>query len=224
MATQGYSAYGTQVRLSDGVVLGPNAITGASNAAPILVTTATGHGVIDVSWGTIAGIIGNVAANGGWILEPVTATQLRLRGSVGNGTYAGGGTLTIPGTFASIAELTNVQDAGSRTDLIDVSSHDGNGYSSEIPTLKRTNTMRLDINLVPDHPTHDETTGLLSLYNSGVRRDWLLVLPPYPGTGVKATGHLYGAVTYYTLPLPVTGAVQAQMELSFDGAFTWASG
>jgi hypothetical protein len=142
---------------------------------------------------------------------------------VGNGTYTSGGTLTKVGTFASIAELTNVQDAGSRVDMIDVSSHDGSGYSSEIASLKRTNAMRLSINLVPDAPTHDETTGLLSLYNSGAARDWLLVLPPYPGTGVKATGHLHGVVSYYTLPLPVNGAVTAEMELAFQGAFTWTS-
>ena len=195
----------------------------ATNASPIVLTLANPHGVVDVSWGTVVGVVGNTGANGGWVLERVTATQLRLRGSVGNGTYGGGGTLTIPGTFASIAELTNVQDAGSRTDLIDVSSHDGNHYSSEIPTLKRTNTMRLSINLAPDHPTHNETTGLLSLYNSGVRRDWLLVLPPYPGTGVKATGHLFGSVSYYTMPLPVNGAVTAEMELSFDGEFRWSA-
>jgi hypothetical protein len=223
MSTQAYSAYGTQVRVGDGIPLAVLTINAATNTAPILVTTTAAHGVIDVSYATIAGVVGNAGANGSWVVEAVTTTQLRLRNSVGNGTYTSGGTLTKVSTFASIAELTNVQDAGSRTDVIDVSAHDGSGYSSEIATLKRTNTMRLSVNLAPDHPTHDEVTGLLSLYNSGARRDWLLVLPPYPGTGRKATGHLYGAVTYYTMPLPVAGAVTAEMELSFDGAFSWTS-
>ncbi len=223
MPTNAYSAYGTQIRLSDGVVLAPWNITGATNATPIVITTATPHNVPDVSYGTVTGVTGNAGANGSWVVETVTPTTLKLRGSVGNGTYAGGGLFTRTANYATIAELTNVTDAGSRTDLIDVSSHDGFGYSSEIPTLKRTNHMRLDINLVPDHATHDEVTGLLSLYNSGVQRDWLLVLPPYPGTGVRAAGHLYGAVIYYTLPLPVAGAVQAQLELAFDGKFDFQS-
>ena len=116
-----------------------------------------------------------------------------------------------------------MQDAGTRTDIIDVSAHDGSGYSSEIATLKRTNTMRLSINLAPDHPSHDENTGLLSLYNSKAYRDWLLVLPPYPGTGRKAVGHLLGLVSYYTMPLPVAGAVTAELELAFDGKFDWTA-
>jgi hypothetical protein len=223
VTTLAYSAYGTQVRLSDGVPLAPITITAATNTAPIVITTSAAHGVIDVSYGEIAGVVGNAGANGGWVIEAVSPTQLRLRNSVGNGTYTGGGALTKVGTFASIAELTNVDGAGSRTDLIDVSSHDGSGYSSEIATLKRTNTMTLSVNLVPDHPTHNETTGLFYLYNSSAYRHWLLVLPPYPGTGVRAAGHLYGVVSYYTMAIPVTAAQQAQMELAFDGKFEWTS-
>jgi hypothetical protein len=223
MPSAAYSAYGSQVRVGDGIPLAALTINAATNTAPILVTTTAAHGVVDVSYATIVGVVGNAGANGSWVVEFVTTTQLRLRNSIGNGTYTSGGTLTKVSTFASIAELTNVQEAGSRTDVIDVSAHDGNQYSSEISTLKRTNTMRLSINLAPDHATHNETTGLLSLYNSGVRRDWLLVLPPYPGTGRKAAGHLYGSVSYYTMPLPVNGAVTAEMELAFDGPFDWGS-
>jgi hypothetical protein len=222
VSTFAYSAYGTQVRLGDGIPLAPISVTAATNASPIVVTTASPHGVVDVSYATITGAVGNAAANGGWVVEAVNTTQLRLRNSIGNGTYTGGGTLTRESTFASIAELTNVQDAGSRTDLIDVSAHDGSGYSSEIASLKRTNTMRLDVNLVPSHATHNVATGLLGLYASSTYRHWLLVLPPYPGTGVKATGHLYGVVAYYTMGLVVSGAQQAQLELAFDGVFDWA--
>lgn len=223
MSTQAYSAYGTAVRVGDGIPLAALTINAATNTAPILVTTTAPHGVVDVSYAEITGVVGNAGANGSWVVEAVTTTQLRLRNSVGNGTYTSGGTLTKVSTFASIAELTNVQDAGSRTDLIDVSAHDQNGYSSQIPSFKRTNTMRLDVNLAPDAPTHDEVTGLLSLYNSKAYRHWLLVLPPYPATGRKATGHLYGVVAYYTMPLPVGGAVTAQFELAFDGAFVFTS-
>jgi hypothetical protein len=223
MPSAAYSAYGSQVRVGDGIPLAALTINAATNTAPILVTTTAAHGVVDVSYATIAGVVGNAGANGSWVVEAVTTTQLRLRNSIGNGTYTSGGMLTKVGTFASIAELTNVQNAGSRTDVVDVSAHDQNGYSSEIATLKRTNAITLSINLAPDHATHNETTGLLSLYNSKAYRDWLLVLPPYPATGRKAVGHLLGLVSYYTMPLPVAGAVTAEMELAFDGAFTWTS-
>lgn len=222
MATKAYSAYGTQVRIGDGVPLAPLTITNATNATPIVVTTSAAHGVIDVSYATITGVVGNTAANGSWIVEAATPTTLTLRNSVGNAAYTSGGTLTVQSTFAYVVELTNVQDAGSRTDLIDTSAHDGFGYSSQIPTLKRTNQMRLDVNLVPGDPTHDELTGLLGLYGSSAYRHWLLVLPPYPPTGQRSTGHLYGHVNYYTETLPVNGVVQAQFTLAFDGAFLWS--
>jgi hypothetical protein len=166
MATQAYSAYGTQLRVGDGTPLAALTITGATNATPIVVTTSTNHGVTDVSYAIVAGVGGNTAANGSWVVERVSNTTLTLRNSVGNGAYTSGGTLTLQSTFASIAELTNVQDAGSRTDLVQVDAHDGNGYSSEIPTLKRTNQIRLDTNLAVDDPTHDIEDGLLSLYDS----------------------------------------------------------
>lgn len=223
MPTQGYSAYGTQIRVGDGVPLAALTITGATNATPIVVTTSAAHGVVDVSYGTVAGVVGNLGANGSWVLEAVTTTTLRLRNSVGTGAYTSGGTLTKLSTFASIASLTNVQDAGSRTDLVDCSSHDGNGYSSQIPTLKRTNRLRLDVNLVPSHATQSDTTGLLFIHRTKAYRHWLLVLPPYPVTGQKGTGHLYGTVSYLTTGAPVNDVQKAQFELAFDGEFQWTS-
>lgn len=220
MATAAYSALGTAVRVSDGNP-GILTITNATNASPIVITTSAVHGIPDVGWVTVASVGGNTAANGQWVAQRVDNTSLILRGSVGNAAYISGGTATVPGSFASIAELRNVTDAGSRTDLIDVSSHDSGGYSSEIGSLKRMNQMQLDVNLVPDHPSHDALTGLLALYNSGAGRDWLLVLPPYPATGVKATAHFFGRVIYYTVNLPVTAALQAQITLAGDGALTW---
>lgn len=222
MATQAYSAYGTQVRLGDGVSPGGVAISGATNTTPIVITS-TPHGIVDVSYATVSGVTGNLGANGSWIVEAVSPTQLRLKNSVGTGAYVSGGIATITSTFAYVVELTDVQNAGSRTDLIDCSAHDGSGYSSQIPTLKRTNQLQLNINYVPGNPTHDELTGLMSLFDSGVYRDWLLVLPPYPGTGQRSVAHIYGGLNYYTFGLPVNNVVAAQCTLAFDGALTWAA-
>lgn len=222
MSTQAYSAYGSQIRIGDGVSPGGAAITGATNTTPIIIT-APSHGIVDVSYGTVTGVGGNTGANGSWIVERVSATQLRLKNSVGNGTYTSGGVITIASTFAYVVELTNVEGAGSTADTVDTSAHDGNGYSSQVTTLKRTNQMQLTVNLVPGNPTHDEDTGLLHLYNTGERRDVLLVLPPYPVTGQRSVGHLYGAVSYYTENLPVAGVVVAQFTLAFDGAFDFAA-
>src|SRR5262245_36876836 len=113
MATQAISSYGIALRLGNGVPLASVAVTGGTTATPIVITTGTPHGipVNDVDVVTIAGVVG-LNANGTWIVQALTATTFRLRGSAGVGTYSSGGTATRGDTYTTIAELTDLQDAG----------------------------------------------------------------------------------------------------------------
>lgn len=72
---------------------GSQPVTGATNATPIVVTVAS-HGLVDGDQVTIAGVLGNTAANGTWSIENGTADTFELVGSVGNGSYTSGGTCT----------------------------------------------------------------------------------------------------------------------------------
>ena len=89
----------------------PMAITGASNASPIVITTQYPHNYTFPFHGVITGVTGNTNSNGTWIFTPVPnqPNQLSLSiltgfpggsidgtitQSVGNGAYAGGGQLT----------------------------------------------------------------------------------------------------------------------------------
>ena len=105
MPTAALAAYGISLRIGNGVPLAPLTITGATNATPIVVTTSTAHGIADVSYATVAGVGGNTGANGTWVVSAVDATHLTLRGSVGNGAYTTGGTLTPQDTFLAIRTL-----------------------------------------------------------------------------------------------------------------------
>jgi hypothetical protein len=72
-------------------VCGPTvAITGATNATPIQIT-ATSHGYKTGQKTTIAGVLGNTAANGNWTVTAVDPNNFTLNGSVGNGAYTSGG-------------------------------------------------------------------------------------------------------------------------------------
>lgn len=64
-------------------------ISGATNASPIVLTLASGHGLKTGDRLAVAGITGNTGANGEFTLGAVTATTATLMGSVGNGTYGG---------------------------------------------------------------------------------------------------------------------------------------
>ncbi len=66
------------------------AITNATNASPIVIT-AEANGYNSGDRITIAGVFNNTAANGVWPINRLTADTFSLNGSIGNGTYVGGG-------------------------------------------------------------------------------------------------------------------------------------
>ncbi|MGE3819545.1 MAG: WD40/YVTN/BNR-like repeat-containing protein, partial [Isosphaeraceae bacterium] len=68
-----------------------NNVTGATNAAPIVITSVN-HGQNTNDRVRITGVTGNTAANGDWTITRLTANTFSLNGSVGNGAYGGGGT------------------------------------------------------------------------------------------------------------------------------------
>jgi hypothetical protein len=80
-------------------------VSGATNTNPIVLQTATPHGVNSGDFVSIHGVTGNLGANtpgtgGVWsngifIAVVVDATHLTLVASAGTGVYAGGGTLTL---------------------------------------------------------------------------------------------------------------------------------
>ena len=70
-------------------------ITGATNATPIVITTATDHGLADGDFVNLFGIEGNTAANGTWRITKISNTAFSLQkddgtNSVGGGTYTAG--------------------------------------------------------------------------------------------------------------------------------------
>lgn len=74
------------------------AITGATNASPIVLTTtgtppATGMKV------TVASVGGTTAANGTFTATFASSTTFSLDGSTGNGAYTSGGTWTLTGIY-----------------------------------------------------------------------------------------------------------------------------
>lgn len=71
---------------------GTGAITGATNADPIVITQAS-HGLASGMTVTISGVLGNTAANGTFVITVINANTYSLNGAVGNGARTGGGTV-----------------------------------------------------------------------------------------------------------------------------------
>jgi hypothetical protein len=211
LPTAAISSYGCSLRIGDGIPLATLSITNATNATPIVVTTSVNHSIADVGVVSVSGVVGTTAANNTpanpvWIAARVSATELQLRGSVGNGGYGGGGSLVRTQSFATIAEVTQMQDAGIATTLVDCSALDGAGYASQIPTTMMANAITLTLNLVPNNPSHDESTGLLSLAITKARKHFLLVLPDVAHTAWLFLGYVTEHKTTPSTPAGVLGA------------------
>lgn len=82
------SASGIFVPLSSAIV------TGATNTPNIVITTALPHGFQSGMQVSIAGIVGNTAANGTFTITVISTTTFSLNGSSGNGAWISGGTAT----------------------------------------------------------------------------------------------------------------------------------
>lgn len=81
------------------------AITAASNATPIVITTTTAHGLTTGQVVNIAGVLGNTAANGFWQVTYVGTHQYSLNSSAGNGAWTGGGTTLVAQTAVFAADV-----------------------------------------------------------------------------------------------------------------------
>lgn len=80
-------------------------VSGATNATPIVITTTAPHLLVTGQVVVVAGVLGNLAANGTWAVTVLSATTFSLNGSVGSGAYTTGGTASASAAirFISIA-------------------------------------------------------------------------------------------------------------------------
>lgn len=74
----GFILYSLKGSMSFAGFKAPLAVTDASNATPIVVTTAVANGLTNGSRVSIQGVIGNEAANGNFFAKPLTATTFEL--------------------------------------------------------------------------------------------------------------------------------------------------
>jgi hypothetical protein len=99
-------------------LLDSGTITGATNASPIVITSA-GHGLSTGDRVTIAGVGGNDAANGTFIITKVDADSFSLDGSTGDGAYTTGGTWNVTGLY--LAAISALQaDGYEKSEVYDV--------------------------------------------------------------------------------------------------------
>lgn len=75
---------------ANGVVGRAGAVTGATNATPVVITSAA-HGLATGDYAAVSGVLGNAAANGTFQVTKVNANSFSLNGAAGSGAYVSGG-------------------------------------------------------------------------------------------------------------------------------------
>ncbi|TXH45061.1 MAG: hypothetical protein E6Q97_31870 [Desulfurellales bacterium] len=87
----------------------PSAISAATNATPIVLTVASGHGISADDYVLVEGVLGNTAANGMFRCSASGATSVTLEDSVGNASYTSGGTIReVTGLNLNLLEVVNL--------------------------------------------------------------------------------------------------------------------
>lgn len=120
-----------------------------------------------------------------------------------------------PETFATIAEVGDMEIPEIELNTEDATSHDSGGWEESIGTTLNGGEPSFEINWIPSHPTHDDTTGLLYSILHRQRRNFQLVLPD----GVN--GFAFAAlVTGFKPKQPVAGKLSAEIKLKISGAVT----
>jgi hypothetical protein len=129
-------------------------------------------------------------------------------------TAATGVQVKINGT--AIPELRNATDIGMAFAMVDVSAHDGDGWSSNIPTLKRGKPITLELNYVPSNPQHQ---ALFTAAQNRASTPFQVVLP----TTGNPTWSFAAFVGDIGIPAtPVDGALPLRVILTPDGVMTFA--
>lgn len=101
-------------------------VSSSTNATPIVITLAAGHGLKNGDRLALSGITGNTNANGEWTLASVGATTATLLGSVGNGAH--GGTVRAAVIFDTTPTMRNHSAAmhcwGNGVGTIDIEAYE----------------------------------------------------------------------------------------------------
>lgn len=120
-------------------------------------------------------------------------------------------------SFASIAELTELQPPQMSKESIDV-THFGstNRFKEYLPGMKDGGTVSFKANWLPNNATQDEATGVLEAFKDDSNHNWKLILPDTIAT-ISFTGH----VTAFNpeTPLNAQGALSCSIKISGEPTF-----
>jgi len=174
----------------------PLTVNGATNTSPIQITTIEDHGLLTGNTVFLAGVGGNTAANGSWVITSTGLKTFTLDSSVGNGAYTSGG---VVGTTSRISKAFYFNNSAGTGALVT------NGWRTDPFQTKSTSGISSYSGFVANaYSTY--TTGLNGTIIQPATYPWRnsrsVIVEPYV-SGLSATQfQVYGAVVIRGTPVP----------------------
>lgn len=135
------------------------------------------------------------------------------------GTYLKIGNGATSETFATIAEVLDIEGPTLELETEDVTSHDStDGWAEHIGTILNGGEVSFEMNWLPANATQSFTAGLLKDMVSRTLRNFQLVVP----AAASLTWSFAALVTGFEPDLPVKGAQKASITLLISGKPTLA--
>jgi hypothetical protein len=154
-------------------------VTAATNASPIVVTTASAHGRSPGDTVIISDCAGNTAANGTWVLSAASGSSMTLTGSTGNGAYSGGGYYRAFWECAQIANALVLANYASHCD--GVADCGADSFIGGVSGRLNTNYMQSD----GTHPFYEGECLIASAYMDALDAAYSVAWHPMHGPGVQ---------------------------------------
>jgi predicted secreted protein len=135
------------------------------------------------------------------------------------GTYLKIGDGGTAETFATVAEVLDIQGPSLELETEDVTSHDStDGWAEHIGTILSGGEVSFEVNWLPANVTQSFTAGLLKDMVGRTRRNFQLVVP----AAAVLTWAFTALVTAFEPDLPVKGSQKASITLLITGKPTLA--
>lgn len=125
--------------------------------------------------------------------------------------------VTTPGTFADIAQVTNIKPFDIKADIVDASSHDSPGQMREkLAGFLDNGECQVDINY------DNANTGHKFLQNNvGQSKDFKIV---FPGPTTDNTVAFTAIIKGFSGGAPYNDKLTASVVLDISGVLTWSTG
>jgi hypothetical protein len=125
-----------------------------------------------------------------------------------------------PESFATIAEVTNIDGPSGKTGTADVTNHSSpSAFKEIVATTIDPGTYKITVNFTPTAITQNYSTGILRDWINRTKRNFQLVWPNVGNTTIQFAAY----VTDFSTKNPVDGKLEAEFSIEVTGVYTWTN-